>query len=55
MSKTILCVDDSVTMQKVASITFAATEYECVGGAATSTKASPPPGVTNRRWSSPTP
>jgi CheY-like chemotaxis protein len=31
MSKTIVCVDDSVTMQKVASITFAATEYECVG------------------------
>ena len=31
MSKTILCTDDSATMQKVAEITFAATEYRYVG------------------------
>ena len=31
MSKTILCTDDSATMQKVAEITFAATEYRHVG------------------------
>lgn len=31
MSKTILCADDSVTMQKVAEITFRATEYQYVG------------------------
>jgi CheY-like chemotaxis protein len=31
MPKTILCVDDSVTMQKVAEITFHATEYQYVG------------------------
>jgi len=31
MSKTILCADDSVTMQKVAEITFAATEYRYIG------------------------
>src|SRR5690606_18079260 len=31
MSKTILCADDSATMQKVAEITFAATEYKYVG------------------------
>jgi CheY-like chemotaxis protein len=30
MSKTILCADDSVTMQKVAEITFAASDYRCV-------------------------
>ncbi len=31
MSKTILCVDDSVTMQKVAQITFEASNYTYVG------------------------
>jgi CheY-like chemotaxis protein len=31
MSKTILCTDDSATMQKVAEITFAATEYRYAG------------------------
>jgi CheY-like chemotaxis protein len=31
MSKTILCADDSATMQKVAEITFGATEYKYVG------------------------
>lgn len=31
MSKTILCADDSVTMQKVAEITFSSTEYKYVG------------------------
>ena len=31
MSKTILCADDSATMQTVAEITFRATEYEYVG------------------------
>ena len=31
MSKTILCADDSITMQTVAEITFRATEYEYVG------------------------
>lgn len=31
MSKTILCTDDSATMQKVAEITFAATEFRYVG------------------------
>jgi CheY-like chemotaxis protein len=31
MSKTILCADDSATMQKVAEITFAATDYKYVG------------------------
>ena len=31
MSKTILCADDSATMQKVGEITFAATEYRYVG------------------------
>ncbi|HUS64983.1 MAG TPA: response regulator [Kofleriaceae bacterium] len=31
MSKTILCADDSVTMQKVAEITFASTEWKYVG------------------------
>lgn len=31
MSKTILCADDSATMQMVAEITFRATEYEYVG------------------------
>ncbi len=31
MSKIILCADDSVTMQKVAEITFRATEYSYVG------------------------
>ncbi len=31
MSKTILCADDSATMQKVAEITFAATEFKYVG------------------------
>ncbi len=31
MSKVILCVDDSVTMQKVAEITFRATDYVYVG------------------------
>jgi CheY-like chemotaxis protein len=31
MSKTILCADDSVTMQKVAEITFTASEYRYVG------------------------
>ncbi|HTE51956.1 MAG TPA: response regulator [Kofleriaceae bacterium] len=31
MSKTILCADDSATMQKVAEITFAASDYKYVG------------------------
>ena len=31
MSKTIICADDSVTMQMVAEITFRATAYESVG------------------------
>lgn len=31
MTKTILCADDSATMQKVAEITFAASEYTYVG------------------------
>ena len=31
MKKTILCVDDSATMQKVAEITFRASEYDLVG------------------------
>lgn len=31
MSKTILCADDSATMQKVAEITFSASEYKYVG------------------------
>lgn len=31
MSKTILCADDSVTMQKVAEITFEASEYDYAG------------------------
>ena len=31
MSKIVLCVDDSVTMQQVADITFRGTEYQYVG------------------------
>jgi len=31
MPKNILCADDSVTMQKVAAITFAHTDYRVVG------------------------
>ena len=31
MAKTILCADDSVTVQKVAEITFAGSEYRYVG------------------------
>ncbi|HEY8144452.1 MAG TPA: response regulator, partial [Kofleriaceae bacterium] len=31
MSKTILCADDSATMQKVAEVTFGGSEYKYVG------------------------